>query len=57
MSNVKSERDLEAMRPACVVAAKVLDDVTSWIQPGIAAWWPDTLLDAFFEHPRNPLAG
>src|SRR6185436_10904938 len=25
----------EAMRPACVVAAKVLDDVASWIQPGM----------------------
>jgi ribose transport system substrate-binding protein len=32
-------------------------NATSWIQPGIAAWWPDALLDAFFEHPRNPLAG
>ena len=35
MSNVKNERDLEAMRPACQVAAKVLDDVTSIIQPGM----------------------
>jgi methionyl aminopeptidase len=32
---LKSERDLEAMRPACVVAAKVLNDVAAFIQPGV----------------------
>ncbi len=32
---LKSERDLEAMRPACAVAATVLDDVAAFIQPGI----------------------
>src|SRR3954470_9190557 len=32
---LKSERDLEAMRPACVVAQKVLTDVGDWIQPGM----------------------
>jgi methionyl aminopeptidase len=31
---LKSERDLEAMRPACAVAAKVLDEVAAYIQPG-----------------------
>ena len=31
---IKSERDLEAMRPACVVAQAVLDEVCEWIQPG-----------------------
>ena len=31
---LKSERDLEAMRPACVVARSVLDDVSEFIQPG-----------------------
>ncbi len=32
---LKSERDLEAMRPACTVAGSVLDDVASWVQPGM----------------------
>src|SRR2546423_3676807 len=31
---LKSERDLEAMRPACVVARNVLDEVCDFIQPG-----------------------
>src|SRR3978361_1522151 len=32
---LKSERDLEAMRPACVVAGSVLQDVAAFIQPGV----------------------
>ena len=32
---LKSERDLEAMRPACAVAASVLRDVAAFIQPGV----------------------
>jgi methionyl aminopeptidase len=32
---LKSERDLEAMRPACAVAAMVLRDVAAFIQPGV----------------------
>jgi methionyl aminopeptidase len=32
---IKSERDLEAMRPACAVAAAVLNDVAAFIQPGV----------------------
>ena len=32
---LKSERDLEAMRPACAVAASVLNDVAAFIQPGM----------------------
>jgi methionyl aminopeptidase len=32
---LKSERDLEAMRPACAMAATVLKDVATFIQPGI----------------------
>ena len=32
---LKNERDLEAMRPACAVAATVLDDVAAFIQPGV----------------------
>ncbi len=32
---LKSERDLDAMRPACAVAATVLDEVAAFIQPGV----------------------
>src|SRR5262245_31784509 len=32
---LKSERDLEAMRPTCAVASSVLNDIEAFIQPGI----------------------
>ncbi len=32
---LKSERDLEAMRPACVVAGSVLSEVAAFIKPGV----------------------
>ncbi len=32
---LKSERDLEAMRPACAVAGTVLDEVAAFIRPGL----------------------
>ena len=32
---LKSERDLEAMRPACAVASAVLNEVAVFIQPGV----------------------
>jgi methionyl aminopeptidase len=32
---LKTERDLEAMRPACAVAATVLDEVAAFIRPGL----------------------
>jgi methionyl aminopeptidase len=32
---LKSERDLEAMRPACAVAGAVLGEVAAFIQPGV----------------------
>ena|SRR6266850_2463664 len=32
---LKSERDLEAMRPACAVAQRILLEVADWIQPGM----------------------
>lgn len=32
---LKSERDLEAMRPACRTARAVLDEVCGWITPGV----------------------
>jgi methionyl aminopeptidase len=33
---LKTERDLEAMRPACAAAAAVLEDVAAWIKPGLS---------------------
>lgn len=32
---LKSERDLEAMRPACAVAGVVLNDVAAFVRPGL----------------------
>lgn len=32
---LKSERDLEAMRPACTIAGTVLDEVAAFIKPGL----------------------
>jgi len=32
---LKNERDLGAMRPACVVASTVLDEIASFVQPGV----------------------
>lgn len=32
---LKSERDLELMRPACTVAGKVLNDIAAFIKPGV----------------------
>ena len=32
---LKNERDLEAMRPACAVAAAVLSEVAAFVQPGL----------------------
>ena len=40
---LKSERDLEAMRPACAVAAAVLSEVSAFIQPGVTTKQVDEL--------------
>jgi methionyl aminopeptidase len=32
---LKTERDLEAMRPACLVAGQVLEEVAAFIRPGV----------------------
>jgi methionyl aminopeptidase len=32
---LKTERDLESMRPACAVASRVLDEVSAFIRPGL----------------------
>jgi methionyl aminopeptidase len=42
---LKTERDLESMRPACAVAAKVLREVAEFVRPGILL----SDLDAFSE--------
>jgi methionyl aminopeptidase len=42
---LKTERDLESMRPACAVAAKVLEEVAEFVRPGILL----SDLDAFAE--------
>lgn len=35
MSVLKTERDLEAMRPACALAGTVLNEIAAFIQPGL----------------------
>ncbi len=32
---LKTERDLELMRPACAVAGSVLEEVAAWVKPGL----------------------
>lgn len=34
-SNIKSESDLDAMRPACRLARRILDEVCDWVKPGV----------------------
>lgn len=47
---IKSERDLEAMRPACAVASAVLNDVASFIQPGVTTKEVDEFAAARMKH-------
>jgi len=47
---LKSERDLEAMRPACVVAQKVLTEVSEAIQPGMTTREIDQFAAARIKH-------
>ena len=47
---LKSERDLEAMRPACVVARTVLDEVSDFIQPGVTTRDIDQFAAARMKH-------
>jgi ribose transport system substrate-binding protein len=30
---------------------------SAWLQPGVENWWPNSLLDQFFDKPQDPLAG
>jgi methionyl aminopeptidase len=47
---LKSERDLEAMRPACAVAAAVLDEACDFIQPGVTTKQLDDFAAARMKH-------
>jgi len=47
---LKSERDLEAMRPACAVASKVLNEVATFIQPGVTTKQVDDYAAARMKH-------
>jgi methionyl aminopeptidase len=47
---LKSERDLEAMRPACAVASSVLDDVASFIRPGVTTKQVDDYAASRIKH-------
>src|SRR5438445_12475066 len=47
---IKSERDLEAMRPACAIAASVLKDVAGFIQPGLTTRQVDEFAAGRIKH-------
>jgi methionyl aminopeptidase len=47
---LKSERDLEAMRPACAVAGAVLNDVAAFIQPGVTTKQVDEFAASRIKH-------
>lgn len=47
---IKSERDLEAMRPACHVASKVLNEVAAFIQPGVSTRQVDEFAAGRIKH-------
>src|SRR6516162_8832251 len=47
---IKSERDLESMRPACTVAAAVLDEVSAFIVPGVTTKAVDEFAAARIKH-------
>jgi methionyl aminopeptidase len=50
MAILKSERDLEAMRPACAVAGAVLNDVAAFVQPGVTTRQVDEFAAARMKH-------
>ena len=47
---LKSERDLEAMRPACAVAGAVLNEVAAFIQPGVTTRQVDEFAAGRIKH-------
>ena len=53
---LKTERDLAAMRPACVVASNVLDEVSAFIRPGVTtAAVKMRALSGIFKLLRGPI--
>jgi methionyl aminopeptidase len=47
---LKTERDLEWMRPACSVASRVLDEVSAFIQPGVTTREVDVYAASRIKH-------
>lgn len=47
---IKTERDLEAMRPACRLAAVILDEVSAFIQPGVTTKMIDDFAASRMKH-------
>jgi methionyl aminopeptidase len=47
---LKTERDLEAMRPACAVASTVLEEVAAFIQPGVTTLQVDNFAAERMRH-------
>jgi methionyl aminopeptidase len=47
---LKTERDLEAMRPACTLAGTVLNDVAAFIQPGMSTREVDEYAGSRIKH-------
>ena len=47
---LKSERDLEAMRPACTIAAMVLSEVAEFVRPGLTAREVDEYAASRIQH-------
>ena len=47
---IKSERDLESMRPACVIAASVLKEVAAFIKPGVTTRQVDEYAASRIKH-------
>jgi methionyl aminopeptidase len=47
---LKSERDLESMRPACAVAATVLNEIAAFIKPGLTTRQVDEFAESRIRH-------
>src|SRR6185436_4613621 len=47
---LKTERDLEAMRPACMVASTILNEVAAFIQPGLTTKQVDDFAASRMKH-------
>ena len=50
---LKSERDLEAMRPACALAGTVLNEVAAFIKPGVTTRQVDEFAAARIKQSRR----